>query len=142
MKVYITTAFSPMMMGPGVSRMSIVEILDFGPEFVGISGLKGIAEFVPAVGHEVTAEILRPIIDAYLPTVVPGPLFNRVSISLGIYDHVLAIIPNFRASEAREFTAEEVLSAGFRAFLATPDPEPDMGCVDQALEDFRKGGAA
>jgi len=39
-----------------------------------------------------------------------------VSVKLTGGDVLFAVIPNFRASEAREFTYEEVKSAGFRSF--------------------------
>lgn len=139
MKLYITTTFSPMMIGPELSRVKVLEIKDFEMEFAGISSMLGFGyEVVPAVGHDVTAKVLEPIIERYLPGIADQVFFNRTNISLSLYDHVLAIIPNFRASESREFTAKEVLAAGFRAFLVTPELEPTLDWVDDRLKEFRE----
>ena len=80
-----------------------------------------------AISHEVTASILSVALDAKVP-------FERKNITLGHGDVAHVIIPNFRASEAREFSHKEVEAAGFRCFLVRVfDPElPRFKVVAQA----------
>jgi len=42
--------------------------------------------------------------------------FNRVNVVLQSGDELYCVIPNFRASEAREFTKKEIEDAGFRCW--------------------------
>jgi len=115
MDIYVTTTISPMMIGDG-STMVIesVNIEDIDRK----KSIKNNDNFIGAVGHETTAQVLKPIIKAYFPFVGEIPLYNRINISLKKGDGVLAIIPNFRTEVAREFSLTEVESAGFRAFFA------------------------
>ena len=57
--------------------------------------------FTSAVSHEITAKILTSVLNTEV-------LFNRVNLALNSGDKVIAIIPNFRAETAREFTQEEI----------------------------------
>lgn len=42
--------------------------------------------------------------------------FNRTNVILQSGDELYCLIPNFRASEAREFTKKEIEDAGFRCW--------------------------
>jgi len=99
---YLTTTFSPMMLGERVSgyvrEISLAQARDILQD-----------SFVSAVGHEVTAEILSALLDRQVE-------FNRINLVLQPGDEVLCIIPKFRAEQAREFTKEEVEAAGVRCF--------------------------
>lgn len=68
------------------------------------------ADATSAVGHEVTTKTLSALLGREVA-------FNRVNLALQPGDIVVAIIPDFRANEAREFTFEEVSAAGFTASL-------------------------
>ena len=70
-----------------------------------------------AVGHELTAQVLGMLLE--MPVA-----FNRESLELVPGDEVICVVPNFRASEAREFTRDEVLVAGFRAFRVEIEKTP------------------
>lgn len=67
--------------------------------------------YTSAVSHEVTASVLSALLGEKVA-------FARVNLTLTHLDRVVCIIPVFRATEAREFTREEVESAGYRCFLA------------------------
>jgi hypothetical protein len=67
-------------------------------------------ELKSIIGHEITAQILSAACGCPI-------LFNRESVKLQPGDSVVVITPNFRSSESREFTTEEVKRAGFRAFF-------------------------
>ena len=101
---YVASTFSPAM---------VEKFTPFFGEEVSLSEARGILdsrpEFVSAVSHEVTA----PIVSALLQVEIP---FNRVNLSLQWGDEVLCVIPKFRDTIAREFTFEEVSSAGYRIF--------------------------
>lgn len=62
-----------------------------------------------AIGHEVTAHVLSIAFNAMVP-------FQRKNVVLKHRSIAYIVIPNFRANEAREFTREEVVNAGFRCF--------------------------
>ena len=62
-----------------------------------------------AVGHETTALVLTALMQFEVK-------FNRANVALKKGDVLLVVTPNFRASEAREFTFDEVNKAGFRCF--------------------------
>lgn len=98
MKIYLTTTFSPSMLAVGC-RAVITECK--------LSDVPASAE--SAVGHAVTAKVLSVLLGREVP-------FNRVNLLLRPGDEVYAVIPQFRAEEAREFTKEEVEDAGYRAF--------------------------
>lgn len=103
MTTYLTNTFSPMMLGPGatgkVFEVTLPRIHD------DVEDLKAVS----AISHEVTAKIVSALLDFEVP-------FNRVNLVLNPGDIVLCVIPNFRATEAREFTHDEVAAAGFRCF--------------------------
>lgn len=122
-KLYITSTISPMMISHSNFKLTIEEI----PIQEIKNELKAINEgfvksrcidTIGAVSHENTAQIIQPIINTYMPNATDITLFNRININLTLFDNVLAIIPDFRATESREFTLEEVQSAGFRVFWA------------------------
>ena len=99
---YLGNTFSPMMLGKGV-KAEVVE--------VGLSEFP--TYFSPSqsvISHEVTAAVISVILGQPVP-------FNRVNLTLEAGDRLYCIVPNFRATEAREFSREEVESAGYRAFL-------------------------
>lgn len=98
---YCTSTFSPAMLGTG-TEAKVIEI--------GINDIPPVSEMTSAVSHEITAGILSALLGEPV-------LFRRTNLVLEKGDHVYCIIPRFRATEAREFTREEVESAGFRCFL-------------------------
>ena len=116
-RCFITTTISPMMIGHEDLEMEICEFpqdqMEFSLLAIDSMAKSRTIEFHGAVSHEITAKVLEPIIKEFIPEISRIKLFNRVNLKLGLWDSVLAIIPNFRASEAREFTLEEVQNAGF-----------------------------
>jgi len=68
--------------------------------------------WISAVGHEVTADVLTILLDHKVE-------FNRMNLSLSAGDNVICVIPSFRASEAREFTQDEIKTAEYRCFHIT-----------------------
>jgi len=101
MTTYIATTFSPAMLGKGVNA-SVKEI--------SLADVKErLADCVSAVGHEITANVLTALLGCEVK-------FNRTNLTLRPGDSVICIIPNFRASESREFTQAEVEAAGYRCF--------------------------
>ena len=68
--------------------------------------------WISAVGHKITADILTALLGYEVK-------FNRTNLTLRPGDSVICIIPNFRASESREFSREEVEAAGYRCFHIT-----------------------
>lgn len=96
---YLTNTFSPMMLSADVKA-----------EVSSLASLGEIpTDLKSAVSHEVTAKTLSALLGREVP-------FNRVGLSLKAGDEVFCLIPAFRATEAREFSREEVEAAGFRAF--------------------------
>jgi len=64
---------------------------------------------ISIVSHEITAKILSFLLGRRVD-------FNRVNVVLQSGDELYCVIPNFRASEAREFTKKEIEDAGFRCW--------------------------
>lgn len=104
MKDYLSTTFSPMMMGGECVKSEVVECT--------LSAIKANMpdDTISVVGHETTALILSVLLSRPVE-------FNRVNLKLKTDDRLFVVIPGFRADVAREFTEEEVLSAGFRCFI-------------------------
>jgi len=121
MKTYLATTFSPSML-PSGGRARVEEV-DEGTFRVQVQKAARAGELIPAVGHEVTAEILRHRIfrsrvrERSFLEFSPETLFARVNITLASGERLLAAIPQFRTPETREFSAEEVAQARFRYFL-------------------------
>ena len=139
-RCFITTTISPMMIGHTSLEMEIIELPQENMEF-SLLAIDSMAksrtiEFHGAVSHEITARVLEPIVKEFIPEISDIKLFNRVNIKLGLWDSVLAIIPNFRASEAREFTLEEVQNAGFRVFHARMRQHKPAG-LEAAIKHFK-----
>ncbi len=104
--LYLSTTFSPTMLSPGKDKAIVGECsLDFIKQ-------KLQHGFRSVVGHQVTAAILETLLGTDVP-------FNRTRVQLETGDILLCVIPNFRADESREFTFQEVASAGFRCFEVT-----------------------
>lgn len=101
---YITNTFSPMMLTPNQGEAVVKEI-----GLNDVLRLYSQHECRSAIGHEVTAKIVSALLGDSIE-------FNRVNLSLELGDRVLCVIPNFRATEAREFTFDEVSNAGYRCF--------------------------
>ena len=104
--LYLTTTFSPMMLKSGMDAIVEEITLDEAIEILTARPLES------AVGHEVTASVLSAL------TGIPVA-FARVNIAIGHGDQVVCIIPAFRATEAREFSREEIVNAGYRCFLVS-----------------------
>lgn len=92
--LYLTNTFSPQMLAEDsvatVKRINYVKAMDLLAD-----------GFTSAVSHQVTADILTNIIGKPVA-------FNRINIALQNGDQCVAIIPNFRAETAREFTSDEI----------------------------------
>jgi hypothetical protein len=101
---FLTNTFSPAMLATGGG--ATVQEITLAQAREELS-----SSWESAVSHEVTAGVLSALLG--LPV-----QFARVNLVLNPADRVVCIIPNFRASEAREFTREEVEGAGYRCFLA------------------------
>jgi len=101
--IFLATTFSPAMLGTRVEA-SVKEI-----SLAEVKEELRLRNWVSAVSHEVTADILTVLLNREVE-------FNRVNLSLAAGDSVICVIPSFRASEAREFTREEVEAAGYRCF--------------------------
>lgn len=119
MSRYLTSTFSPAMLGhvPGKAPNPVASVFEYFPDQEDcredLAELLG-PNFTSAVGHEVTAKVLAALLG------VPVQ-FNRTNLVLKAGDDVVCVIPNFRANEAREFSHEEVVAAGFRVFLLQVD---------------------
>ena len=100
---YITNTFSPSMVARGAFH-GVQITLDQARQYA--DGAES------AISHEISA----PIVSALLQTVIP---FNRVNLRLEPGDTVIAVIPKFRATTAREFSFEEVSKAGWDASYIT-----------------------
>jgi len=121
MKSYLTSTFSPSML-PSGGRARVEEVEE-GTFRIQVQKVARAGELIPAVGHEVTAEILRQRIfqsmihkGSFLKF-APETLFARVNITLASGERLFAAIPQFRPPESREFTDEEVAGAQFRFFI-------------------------
>ena len=102
-EIFLSTTFSPMMMGKGCGKVKIREIHLRET----ITLLKD--GFYSVVGHENTARLLTRKLDMNVE-------FNRETISLGHSCRVVVCTPCFRVDEAREYTDEEIEYAEFRFF--------------------------
>jgi len=102
MATYLSTTFSPMMLGGGVAGY-VREITLAQAQVLLQDG------FVSAVGHEVTAEVLSALLGRKVD-------FSRIPLTLKAGDSLICIVPRFRAEVAREFTRDEVEAAGYRCF--------------------------
>jgi hypothetical protein len=111
MKFYIANTFSPMMVTKGAAIVKEVSLVDI-KDYISKNDVESI------VSHEVTASILSALLGQKI-------VFNRVNVALEYDDILLCVIPAFRATEAREFSFEEVSNAGFRCFTVKID---DEGC--------------
>ena len=100
---YLTTTFSPAMLGKGINA-SVREI-----SLIDVKQNLDAINWESAVSHEITADILTALLGREVK-------FNRMNLTLGVGDNVVCVIPSFRASESREFTREEVEAAGYRCF--------------------------
>lgn len=103
--VYLTNTFSPKMLG----KSTIAQVVEIGYHDA-LGALRN--GFTSAVSHEVTAKVLSALIGKEVA-------FNRMNVTLREGDVVVAIIPNFRADVAREFSREEIESAGVSYYLVT-----------------------
>jgi len=117
-KVYLTTTFSPSMISKKNKGVMVQEVseLEFWRMLKGVINT-GEVEFVSAIGHENTADIVLRRMPDELKEQMPESLFNRVNIKVEHGDWVFAIIPQIRFDSTREFTDEEVKKAEFRFFI-------------------------
>ncbi|MCD6318946.1 DUF1874 domain-containing protein [Candidatus Aerophobetes bacterium] len=114
-KVFLTTTFSPSMMGRKAKVLMVHEVKEeeFWRSLSGVKNVEG-NEFIPAIGHENTADIVRKRMPKEMRE---QKLFNRVNIEVEHGDWIFAIIPQVRFNSTREFTDEEVKKAEFRFFI-------------------------
>lgn len=99
--LYLSNTFSPMMLGDSckaeVKPCLIEEVKE------------NLCVLDSVISHEITAKIISSLLGEEIK-------FNRVDVTLESGSIMYALIPKFRASEAREFTQEEVEGAGYRCF--------------------------
>jgi hypothetical protein len=101
--IYLGNTFSPMMLRSGdIAEVSETNLSNI-THFVGDN-------FISIVSHQVTAKVLSALLNTEVE-------FNRINLTLVPGDVLYCIIPNFRSNEAREFTYDEVVDAGYRVFL-------------------------
>ena len=122
---YLANTFSPMMLGE-------LEWAEVTP--IELDELPPMSELTSVVSHEVTAKVLSALMGEEVP-------FNRINLTLELGDVLYCIIPNFRASEAREFSYEEVAESGYRCFQVRVSPKDDhhqrnRNALLQKAEDF------
>lgn len=98
---YLANTFSPAMLGEYTeAEIYEVNLQDVPP-----------TPFIKSVvGHKITADILTALLGEKVKC-------NRENVVLEAGDFMYCIIPKFRCAEAREFTHEEVVDAGFRVFI-------------------------
>lgn len=99
--IYLANTFSPMMLPEKSGYIAMVREMKEIPKLPDF--------FISIISHHVTAKVISTLIGFDVPC-------SRTNVALKPNDEVICIIPNFRASEAREFTREEVENAGFRVF--------------------------
>ncbi|MBI9082718.1 MAG: DUF1874 domain-containing protein [Desulfobacterales bacterium] len=102
MTTYLASTFSPMMLSSDVRETSIREIP--------LSSVPAVESMRSIVSHENTAAVLSMML-------CEPVAFSRVNVELAPGDMLYCVVPYFRATEAREFTFDEVMSAGFRCFV-------------------------
>lgn len=101
--LFLTNTFSPMMLSEGTEA----RVRGINPQ-VALRSLQD-ETMTSAISHEVTARVFSALAGREIQ-------FSRVNLQLRAGDQLLVIIPSFRATEAREFTLEEVTSSPVRAF--------------------------
>ena len=117
-KVFLTTTFSPSMIGRKNKGVMVQEVseMEFWRMLEGVINT-GEVNFIPAIGHENTADIVLRRMPDELREQMPDSLFNRANIKVEHGDWVFALIPQVRFDSTREFTDEEVKKAEFRFFI-------------------------
>ena len=124
--VFITTTFTPSMLPPMFELppqehvAAVTAEVDHDDVYDLLSRTEP-EQVRGAVGHENTARVIERLLGDALPEGVS--LFARRNISLRAGDKVIAVIPQFRADKAREFTNEEISSANFRFFVTRVLPQ-------------------
>ncbi len=109
-KLHITTTISPAMLDEKTRPIMEVHEIDFEVAF---KIAKVNRRFKGCVGHRNTADKLGEILH-----MSSERLFGRDSLNLKIGDRILAFIPQFRDTKAREFTDKEINENVFRIFYA------------------------
>ena len=117
-KVYLTTTFSPSMISKKNKGVMVQQIdkSEFWRMLKGVMNT-GEVEFIPAIGHENTADIILRRMPDELREQMPESLFNRINVKMEHGDWIFAIIPQIRFDFTREFTDEEIKKAEFRFFI-------------------------
>ena len=96
--VYLANTFSPAMVAEHCQAVvDSCPLEDVPPDTMSI------------VSHEVTAKILSTLLGRRVDC-------NRINVVLQSGDELYCVIPNFRASESREFTRKEIEDSGFRCW--------------------------
>jgi len=96
--IYLANTFSPAMVADNCQSITdSCPVEDIPPDAISI------------VSHEVTAKILSSLLGRRVD-------FNKSNVVLQSGDELYCVIPNFRASEDREFNKKEIEDAGFRCW--------------------------
>lgn len=98
--IYLSSTFTPAMLKAGVEAIVRECSLD---------DIKTESGAVSIVSHENTAQVFTALLGRKIT-------FNRVNVSLENGDDIFCIIPQFRTTEAREFSKEEIEKAKIRCF--------------------------
>jgi hypothetical protein len=108
-KLYISSAFSPNMLPLEVGQSATVKITKITSETAAALVAQA-AEFISAVGHEGTAQLLS----AQLKRNVP---INRISITLYPADKLIIAVPAQRLPEGKVLSYEELCTIPVAYYL-------------------------
>jgi hypothetical protein len=108
-KLYISNAFSPSMLPLEVGQSATVKITKITSE-TAAHYFGQAAEFISAVGHEGTAQLLSAQLHRDVPV-------NRISITLSPSDKLVIAIPNQRLPEGKVLSYEELCAIPVAYYL-------------------------
>jgi hypothetical protein len=110
-KLYIASAFSPNMLPLDVGQSSIVKITKITAD-VAATIVAQTAEFISAVGHEGTAQLLSAQLNLNVPV-------NRISITLDLAagDKIIVALPTQRLPEGKVLSYEELCAIPIAYYL-------------------------
>lgn len=119
---YLANAFSPSMLPEDMGVEA--QICNFSVD----RALSMAHTLKSIISHEITASIISAACGKEIE-------FNREKVILAPGDSMIVIAPKFRAEIAREFTAEEVRAAGFRAFIVLVKDDKAVSNYEDGEED-------
>jgi hypothetical protein len=108
-KLYISNAFSPNMLPLEVGQSITVKITKVTADAAAEIVAKA-AEFISAVGHEGTAQLLSAQLHLHVPV-------NRISITLAPDDKLVIALPTQRLPEGKVLSYEELVAVPVAYYL-------------------------